>query len=217
MGDPQYVFLSPHPDDVALSLGSICGTQDRQLHYRLITVFSKTDWLGPNEPRDAELASKIREVEDVEFARTAAMERVDLGFSDFPLRTGRPVDQCMSASPDATGLVVAALLQMKWEEGTTVLAPAGVGNHVDHLTCRDAAVELGRQAGVPVLFYCDMPYSIRPGLRPGPAHTLVPGDGEAWFRSVKCYPSQARLVRETVELVGHDGAPVMGAYLTNRA
>jgi LmbE family N-acetylglucosaminyl deacetylase len=211
-----YVFLSPHPDDVALSLGSICGNPD--LRSRLITVFSRTNWLGPGEPRDEELATKLRREEDLEFARVFAMERVDLGLADFPLRTGRPVETCCSSPTDATDVVLAALLALPWAAGSTLLAPAGgVGGHVDHLACHDAAVLFGPRTGIPVLFYSDMPYAIRPGAVVDPTRTFVPGDGEAWFRAVKCYPTQARLLRETVHLAGPDGAPIIGAYLSSRA
>ncbi|MGH9019285.1 MAG: PIG-L deacetylase family protein [Acidimicrobiales bacterium] len=209
-----YVFLSPHPDDIALSLGSICG--NAELRARLVTVFSRTDWLGPDEARDEELATKIRQAEDAEFARLFSLEHVDLGFADFPLRTGLPVETCCSSPTDATAAVLTALLQLPWRSGSTMLAPAGTGGHVDHLACHDAAVAFGRRTGMPVLFYSDMPYAIRPGAVVDPARSFVAGDGESWFRAVKCYPSQSRLLRETVHLAGPDGAPVIGAYLSPR-
>jgi LmbE family N-acetylglucosaminyl deacetylase len=213
----DYVFLSPHPDDVALSFGSALGQPDRDVTFTLITVFSKTDFIGPDQPRDAELSSKIRESEDVTFADSFGLDRIDLGFSDFPLRTGLPVDQCRSAPTDAGQLVLDALLRLTWVGDTTIIAPSGVGNHVDHLACRDASMEFGRLSGLPVLFYSDMPYAIRNGTPRDPTRVFVAGDGESWFRAVQCYPSQVRLVRECVQLAGDDGAPMLGAYLSTQA
>ncbi|MGO9791325.1 MAG: hypothetical protein ACLP8S_18050, partial [Solirubrobacteraceae bacterium] len=59
-----------------------------------------------------------------------------------------------------------------------------------------------------------MPYCIRPPAQVGPGYIFASGDREAWFRAVKCYPSRAALIEETVRLAGGgDGAPLTGAYL----
>ncbi len=208
-----HVFLSPHPDDIALSLGSICAERYGAGRRTLVTVFSRTDFIGPSEPRDEDWSSYVRAVEDVTFAKAFGMDRIDLGLADFPLRTGRPVQTCCEAPVDATDIVYEALAELEWPQDATIFAPAAHGSHVDHVACRDAALRLGREKGITVLLYADMPYSVRAPGRIGPHYTLVAGDPMTWWRAVRCYPTQARLAEETVGLVGQDGPPLAGAYL----
>jgi LmbE family N-acetylglucosaminyl deacetylase len=107
-------------------------------------------------------------------------------------------------SPRDTGVLarVASLLDAEVDRerahGPVVLvAPLGVGGHVDHVLARDAAREAGRRAGAPVLHYADVPYSLQ--AAPDPAFTArhalrqVPlgGSGRAKQELVRQYATQA--------------------------
>jgi LmbE family N-acetylglucosaminyl deacetylase len=211
----DFLFVSPHPDDIALSLGAMCGVRETGRSCRLVTVFSRTDFVAPEVPRDERTATKLRKAEDIAFAEAFRMTRVDLDFADFPLRTGLPVDTCTSAPVDATAMVLDALLSLDVSPSTLVFAPAGLGHHVDHVAVRDATKEFAQRRELPLVFYSEMPYGIRQDVPRLANRQLITGDGEAWFRAVKCYPSQVRLVRETLRLAGPDGVPILASCLSS--
>lgn len=64
---------------------------------------------------------------------------------------------------DTLNRVRAALEQLAFPPHTVLLAPAGVGGHVDHVLVRTAAELSGR----PVVYYGDFPYNQRHGFDPG--------------------------------------------------
>ncbi len=203
----DFLFVSPHPDDIALSLGAMCGVREPGTSWRLVTVFSRTDFVAPEAPRDEKTATALRKAEDVAFAEAFRMIQVDLDFADFPLRTGLPVETCTSAPVDATAMVLDALLSLDVTPGTLVFAPAGLGHHVDHVAVHDATTEFAQRRGLPLVFYSEMPYGIRQDVPRLANRQLITGDGEAWFRAVKCYPSQVRLVRENPSARGSRRCP----------
>lgn len=107
-------------------------------------------------------------------------------------------------SPRDAGVVarVASLLDAEVaREGAlgpvVLVAPLGVGGHVDHVLARDAARDAGRRAGTPVLHYADVPYSLQASPDPGftARHALrqVPlgGSGRAKQELVRQYATQA--------------------------
>lgn len=107
-------------------------------------------------------------------------------------------------SPRDAGVVarVASLLDAEVaSEGAlgpvVLVAPLGVGGHVDHVLARDAAREAGRRTGAPVLHYADVPYSLQaePDAAFTRRHALrqVPlgGTGLAKQELVRRYATQA--------------------------
>lgn len=170
------VVLSPHLDDGALSCGGrLAATAERGGRALLVTVFAGDD---PPEPVNP-LATRLREVwelpaggvvearraEDREAARRLgatvahwswreALYRVDPG-------SARPLYDSVSAlyaepAPGEGALVdelaakIAAL-----PAAELLLAPLGVGGHVDHRLVRSAAERSGRE----IAFYEEFPYS----------------------------------------------------------
>ena len=64
------------------------------------------------------------------------------------------------------------------ERASVVLAPLGIGRHVDHLLVRDAAASAERPPGCALVYYSDFPYWSRaaPDARFVAEHGLVPLD-----------------------------------------
>ena len=104
---------------------------------------------GVTDSRDL---MRTRLDEDLAALALAGRSRVNLGYLDEQYRDGElPADELVAA----IGAVVDGV---SW-----LCAPAGIGAHPDHVAVRDAAVALGRDRGVQVVFYADLPYAVWAG------------------------------------------------------
>jgi LmbE family N-acetylglucosaminyl deacetylase len=97
----------------------------------------------------------------------------------------------------------------------SLLTCAAVGDHVDHRLTRDVALLAGREAGIAVRLWEDLPYAIwhdplsagppdagRPGVTipPGAVRTVEVSGDEAWrakYEAVAAYASQLRMLWPT--------------------
>ncbi|MBN1171460.1 MAG: hypothetical protein JXA67_04740, partial [Micromonosporaceae bacterium] len=99
-----------------------------------------------------------------------------------------------------------------------VLAPLGLGDHVDHLAVQSSARLIGRERGIPVLLWEDQPYALRrhPWASPPAGATTalqVPLPPAAWSRkieAIRCYTSQLRMLFDPDE----DWAALFTGYAT---
>ena len=168
-------LLSPHSDDVALSLG---GSLLRGAlgDVRITTVFSISDYTINDEGLSAKEVTEIRKEEDRVFFSHLPGEPaiVYLDRLDAPLRRGihheRTIGLGIDASDEREAASVAVPLIGDASAGTLILSPLGIGGHVDHLVVRRAAIEVSR-VGYPVGFYEDLPYTA--GLRTDEIASLV--------------------------------------------
>lgn len=160
---PFLTVLSPHQDDAALSLAmTIRGLARRGWRVRILNCFTVSDYAPHCVARGAAEVGGVRNAEDREFASRVGenVEVVDLGMEDAPIRLGCPVGQVRRSRPgrfeheearelaDEVGRVADGM----------VLAPMGLGRHIDHLIAREAGIRLAR-AGRRVAFYEDLPYA----------------------------------------------------------
>jgi LmbE family N-acetylglucosaminyl deacetylase len=89
------------------------------------------------------------------------LQMLDLNLKDAPIRLRVPLDQ-VYATPvnpaDSSLEKIRKALTRQLELGAmeALVLPAGVGNHVDHLTVREAASTF--TASLPSAFYEDLPY-----------------------------------------------------------
>jgi LmbE family N-acetylglucosaminyl deacetylase len=141
--------------------------------------------------RDAEEFYRLRRAEDLEVLGGLGASAVHLGFADALFRrvnggrpgpVGRPRPAYRTFRFDAArGRVAACDAGLAAEVGTrfgeivracgagVVLAPLGIGRHVDHLITRRAAAH----AGLRTVYYSDFPYS----RKAGPDADFVRGAG----------------------------------------
>jgi LmbE family N-acetylglucosaminyl deacetylase len=89
------------------------------------------------------------------------LQMVDLNLKDAPIRLRIPLEELGNtpANPaDASIEKIRKALTKQTEAGAmeALVLPAALGNHVDHLTVREAAISF--TAGVPSAFYEDLPY-----------------------------------------------------------
>lgn len=174
----DYLFLSPHLDDVALSCGGFVWQITAAGQTALVATFFAGD-----PPRGAlpPLAQKahdlwglhenvmgVRREEDVQACRTLGADYLHMGMFDCVYRrhprSGAPL---YPAQEDIFGAIHPADLHTSLEElsrlvpalppADQVVAPLGLGGHVDHQLVR-IAVE--QSSAGPVCFYEDFPYCV---------------------------------------------------------
>jgi LmbE family N-acetylglucosaminyl deacetylase len=155
--------LSPHQDDAGLSLAMTIRAAARSgRRVRIVNCFTVSAYAPHSLALDVVEIGSIRKEEDREFASRVgtSVEVVDLGMEDAPIRLQRPVASVRRLKVGARERLDAQRIAEALDrlaEGT-VLAPLGLGGHIDHLVALEAAIGLAR-AGRPVVFYEDLPYA----------------------------------------------------------
>lgn len=155
--------LSPHQDDAALSLAMTIRVAARNGHpVRVVNCFTVSNFAPHSTARGAAEVGELRRAEDREFASRAgvAVEMVDLGMEDAPIRlrcTVLDVRRLVMGRRERADAARIADAVSRFAEGV-VLAPLGLGRHIDHLVVREAAALLAR-SGRKVVFYEDLPYA----------------------------------------------------------
>jgi len=172
------IVLSPHLDDAALS----CGARIAQAvavgrHAVVATFFTQDEPLEPPSPLAADLrrwwqlpageVMKSRRAEDLEACRRLGAEPLHLDLPEGPYRRDArgailyPSLKSLFGAPAADDLpwrerlaAIVAGFAARYGAEPELLAPLGVGGHVDHRLVR-AAAEL---AGGDVAFYEELPY-----------------------------------------------------------
>jgi len=151
-GSDVVLYVSPHADDVAFSAAAQLAREVASgARVVVMTLF---------EPPEAE-----RRGEDEAFARAFAVELVRGGWPDAIVRRRRyrsPAQLFAPLRADEAPLVeaVRASLQARVDGGCRrVVAPLGVGGHVDHQIAHAACRAL---VGAEVSFYEDTPYVLTP-------------------------------------------------------
>jgi len=156
------IALSPHSDDVAFSLGAMLvdGRFDNLTVVTVFSVSSCTECGGIGTSRVTEL----RKAEDEAFfgAMKRRPELLHLDRIDAPLRLGITEEEvCEGLLGGADDVEVEQLwdyLKHTVQEGALLIAPLGLGGHIDHLSVHRAAC-LMMEFGYAVALYEDLPYA----------------------------------------------------------
>lgn len=157
------LIISPHPDDLAFSIGGTILKGRRSTGKLAVTVFTRSSY-GPFgcEGLSTEQISARRRDEDRRFFKTVGIPYVHLDFPDTTLR-GYPnfesAREKERASDDPIFPTVRDTLRNLAEliGVESVILPLGVGNHIDHLISRDA-LRFPKQ-GWNYIYYEDVPYT----------------------------------------------------------
>ena len=173
------LILSPHRDDAAFSLALAIEAWLTAGHtVTLLNVFTRSldapysdaDFIHENDRLSYVSAMRLREDElflqrltqSLSRARKAHLLMVDLNLKDAPIRLRIPAE-ALSDTPvnpeDPAIEKIRKALTRQAELGTleALVLPLALGNHVDHLTVREAALPLTTQ--LPSAFYEDLPYA----------------------------------------------------------
>lgn len=159
---PEVLFVSPHADDVCLSLAGVCSHVAGPK--RLLTVFSRSEWVDPAwpGPRGPDAVSETRRREDEAFCAAFGFDYEALGLPDTSVRHQRSwgLREPTRDDPALQGRLELALLAAVDAGAVALLvAPLGLGRHADHLVCARAVREVAAERSVPVAYYEDLPYA----------------------------------------------------------
>ena len=157
---PRFLFLSPHPDDIAWSLGAtlarlrIAGAQSA-----VLTFFTRSRYAPGHPAADVAGVTSTRAREERAWAAAAGVRLLRGELEDAGLR-GYDDETELGAQPEVDIVHAAAELLL---DTITVLAPDALfvpgctGGHVDHSAVRIAAAQL--PPDIPLLYYDDLPYA----------------------------------------------------------
>ncbi|WP_426574525.1 PIG-L deacetylase family protein [Aquihabitans sp. McL0605] len=184
------VVVSPHLDDAVLSAWSVLRTE---VEVAIAVVFAGVPVPGTTGAFDPIFGTSdsaglmvARRQEDLAALACAGRTPTHLDLLDVQYRTA-------DLGPDE----VQGALEPAVAAGSTLVVPAGIGRHVDHLLVRDAALAIARRRGDRVLLYADQPYATNMGWPSWvtgalPEPHLVPD--AAWGRTLAEVAEPSRLV-----------------------
>jgi LmbE family N-acetylglucosaminyl deacetylase len=209
----NWIYLSPHFDDVALSIGGLLWEQSQAgEHVSIWTICGGEPPSVGYSPFAEELHARwgtgvgsisVRRAEDQESCRLLGAKAVHFNVPDCIYRLSPKNNKHLYASeqelwipvhPDEEPLVrqIAAELSEILPTDSQVVCPMTLGKHVDHRLTRMAAERLN----VPLLFYADYPYVLAEENqiffeKPAPFHTSISNFGlEAWQMAIAAHRSQ---------------------------
>ncbi len=160
-GVMSITVLSPHRDDAVFSLGGWMRLWTQAgIPVRVLNFFTRSGyapWLA-----DGGDVSERRAYEDRQALRAVSPHVMARGFDlfDAPLRLKWPVRAVMGQSAeilDERDVEHVRGLLRRIARSSVVIAPLGLGGHIDHLTVRQAA--LASIPGWKLAFYEDLPYA----------------------------------------------------------
>jgi LmbE family N-acetylglucosaminyl deacetylase len=207
------IYLSPHFDDVALSLGGLIFEQTRSgQNVTILTICAGDPPSGDFSPFAESLhvrwgigreAIRERRAEDIESCRRLGASYHHLKIPDCIYRRSSRTKEHLYNSESALWIPVhpdEALLiddisskirEIQPFKGA-LICPLTLGNHVDHRLTRAAA----ERVDVPLQYYADYPYvvkadlsSIATDLKPM-KYTITPDGMLAWQDAVAAHRSQ---------------------------
>jgi hypothetical protein len=161
------VYLSPHHDDIAFSLGGFAAFRPGG---ELINVFTRSSYLAAEplrlgaDPAIVETVTALRTAEDVAFAAATGLARRDLGLPEPPVLGRKPwetvrVEDDIAASAGLIEVVLGladALPEPRW-----LFCPLAIGPHVNHLAVRTLVLRnlTALERKYRIAFYEDLPYA----------------------------------------------------------
>lgn len=159
------VLLSPHDDDAAFSLGSAL-IDGRLAPCVVVAIFTESNCVeGESTLSTAEITARRRKDNQMFFERwSPASLLVDLQCQDAPLRKNIHVDRVFDdrMDPDQAGEIkrLANAVRSVASPIELIIAPLGLGGHIDHVLVSKTALALGK-LGWPIIYYEDLPYAAR--------------------------------------------------------
>lgn len=154
-------ILSPHIDDAAFSLACfILQKSEESIPIEITTCFSISNYLANgNGSNVLEEVVRIRKGEDHDFSRQLkpSVKFNYLDLDDAPLR-GYQKCGFQDRFSEADQQQMISLQAHLKSKNSPVIVPLGLGNHVDHIICHQAAETVRNRI---FAFYEDLPYAGR--------------------------------------------------------
>jgi LmbE family N-acetylglucosaminyl deacetylase len=161
------VYLSPHCDDIAFSIGRFAQARGKG---RLVTLFSRSAFTSKpglgDLPVDAVTA--LRQAEERRFAEVCGLALTQFDMPEAPLRGFQPTEhdkaagQAVALGPEIVPKLLALGRERSAADRPWLFAPTAIGGHLDHvivlllIAANRTALERRFRLG----FYEDLPYSV---------------------------------------------------------
>jgi hypothetical protein len=158
--------LSPHRDDAVFSLSlALCYWRTLPIQITVANVFTLSNYAPHAVIRSEDAVAEISEQRSREDRRALGMidPRIQIesaGLLDAPLRlqtNTASVCNVEEASVRTCDVRLVSAVLKRLYCVSAVIAPLGLGNHLDHLTVRAAVIDLARHQTL--AFYEDLPYA----------------------------------------------------------
>jgi len=219
---PRWIILSPHLDDASLSVGGLISALRSLVRVEVWTIFCGATFQGPysevaqwlHESSGGSTGSRLswqREREDRGAGRRLGAHPKHFPWKDSPYRKaidGRFMYDGSARTKwheDDDKMIgsIAAKLRKDFRDGDVVLAPLGVGSHVDHVITRHVA-EISNPPSL--LYYSEVPYVVTFNEQlPKKTERLCPieyslksSELDDWIGAVRCYVTQMRMLEKAV-------------------
>ena len=210
----RYIFISPHLDDVAFSVGGIVNNLvNNKIDTEIWTFFS-------GSPKDENLsdfafslhkrwklplnAPKIRRIEDRKACKTLGAAYTHFNLPDCIYRKdseGNPIvreeDDLYQPIPPSQQFLVNKIsdeINRKATADDIIVSPMAIGNHIDHRIIEAAIKKLSPFS---LLFYEDYPYVVKSNSSPIDYSKLTPHKYDlqkenikTWHAAIAAYQSQ---------------------------
>jgi LmbE family N-acetylglucosaminyl deacetylase len=163
------IYVSPHLDDVALSCGGHIVTHSRSKDETIVLNVFNSEGAPRGRPRDAKAFSQtrdyigpLRSMEDRAAWNYLGISPQYVGLPEAILRNEFPF--LFSIKPKAYPIIDEIYREIcrivTLHPGSELYFPAGVGNHIDHVLCREVAFKLLDDGKLQkILLYEDVPYA----------------------------------------------------------
>ena len=161
------VYLSPHCDDIAFSIGRFTQARGKG---RLVTLFSRSAFTSKPGLGDlsADAVTALRQAEERRFAEVCGLALTHFDLPEAPLRGFKPTEHEKAAAQTvALGPAIIPKLLTLGEERSAaerpwLFAPAAIGGHLDHaiLLLLIAANRVALERRFRLAFYEDLPYAV---------------------------------------------------------
>jgi 2'-N-acetylparomamine deacetylase / 2'''-acetyl-6'''-hydroxyneomycin deacetylase len=158
-------ILSPHSDDAALSIGGTLCKGILEEPITLVTIFGRSNYLRESGFQSSwEIATETRRNEDIAFTNSLGIELQYLELSEAGLRLGQSFDKVFSDKvywdePFHHDLVMDIRRLIDNKAPKVLLAPLGLGLHLDHLLVTRLSREIAINDLPQVIYYEDLPYA----------------------------------------------------------
>jgi len=207
------ILISPHSDDIAFSIGGTLLQNFFKRPILMLTIFTKSNYSPCIKMSNSETISKVRCLEDAEFADKLQIKLQSLNFSEPQLR-GYSRKEIFAnnnnSDPVYTEVYFALSKLIKSGQCELIVSPMGLGNHIDHINVCDICQRIAKENNIRIIFYEDLHYASQLTLKQisGRANFINPNlehlkiyittTFNDKIENIKLYKSQARRIFQTL-------------------